>query len=183
VLLDVDSSRWGIAVMGAPILGGDDLLAELARSGAHHFATGVASAGVPRLRMRLFDAAVAAGLEPMDVVHRTAVRSQWAKIGRGVQLFAGAVVNAGATLGEDVVVNTGAIVEHDCRVDDHAHIATGARLAGAVSVGRCAFVGAGSVVRQGIEIGDEAVVGAGAVVIRNVAAGKVVVGNPAREKS
>jgi sugar O-acyltransferase (sialic acid O-acetyltransferase NeuD family) len=180
VLLDSDASRWGTSMMGAPILGGDDLLPVLVQNGARDFAIGVASAGVPRLRRRLYEAALEAGLRPIAVVHPGASCSKWAEIGRGAQIFAGAIVNAGAALGENVVVNSGAIVEHDCRLGAHVHIATGARLAGGVQVGQGAFVGAGSVIRQGIAIGAEALVGAGAVVIADVAAGTTVVGNPAR---
>jgi UDP-perosamine 4-acetyltransferase len=179
-LLDPDASRWGTAMMDTPILGGDDLLPMLLESGVRDFAIGVASAGVPRLRRRLYEAAVAAGLRPIAVVHQSAIRSKWTQIGRGAQLFAGSVVNSGSTLGENVVVNTGAIVEHDCQLAEHVHIATGARLAGGVTVGHSAFVGAGSVIRQGISIGAEAIVGAGAVVIKDVAARTTVVGNPAR---
>jgi len=180
VLLDRDASLWGTEVMGVPILGGDDLLPMLAQNGARDFAVGVASAGVPRLRAQLYEMALAAGLHPIDVIHPRAVRSKWTDAGRGLQMFPGSVVNAGAILGENVTLNTGAIVEHGCRIGDHAHIATGARLAGNVKVGRSAFIGAGAVVRHEIAIGAEAVVGAGAVVIRDVAAGDVVVGNPAR---
>lgn len=182
ILLDRDASRWGTAMMGAPILGGDELLPMLLQNGVRGFAVGVASAGVPHGRRRLYEVAVASGLQPISVVHRNATYSRWAEIGRGAQLFAGSVVNAGAALGENVVVNTGAIVEHDCRLAGHVHIATGARLAGGVRVGQSAFVGAGSVIRQGITIGAAALVGAGAVVIRDVAAGTTVVGNPARSR-
>jgi UDP-2-acetamido-3-amino-2,3-dideoxy-glucuronate N-acetyltransferase len=47
-------------------------------------------------------------------------------------------------------------------------------------VRRGASIGSGSTILCGIEIGERAMVGAGAVVTRNVPAGVVVVGNPAR---
>jgi acetyltransferase-like isoleucine patch superfamily enzyme len=43
-----------------------------------------------------------------------------------------------------------------------------------------ASIGTGAVILGGLTIGEGAVVGAGAVVTRNVQAGEVVVGNPAR---
>ncbi len=47
-------------------------------------------------------------------------------------------------------------------------------------VGRCASIGSGAVVLCGVTIGEGAMVGAGAVVTRDVPAGAVVAGVPAR---
>jgi acetyltransferase-like isoleucine patch superfamily enzyme len=50
-----------------------------------------------------------------------------------------------------------------------------------IRIGRGAWLGNACIVLDGVSIGDNAVVGAGAVVTRDVAAGAVVAGNPARE--
>jgi maltose O-acetyltransferase len=50
-----------------------------------------------------------------------------------------------------------------------------------VRIGDRVFVGAHAVILPGVTIGDDAVIGAGAVVTRDVAAGTVVAGAPARE--
>jgi acetyltransferase-like isoleucine patch superfamily enzyme len=47
-------------------------------------------------------------------------------------------------------------------------------------VGKGAMVGTGATILCGVTIGERAVVGAGSVVTRDVAAGSVVAGNPAR---
>lgn len=47
-------------------------------------------------------------------------------------------------------------------------------------IGRRAKIGANSTLLPGVVVGAEALIGAGSVVVRSVAAGKVVVGNPAR---
>ena len=44
-----------------------------------------------------------------------------------------------------------------------------------------ASIGANATILPGIEIGEGAMIGAGAVVTQSVAAGRTVVGNPARE--
>jgi len=49
------------------------------------------------------------------------------------------------------------------------------------TVERGAAIGSGAVVLGGLRIGAGALVGAGAVVTRDVAAGSIVTGNPARE--
>ena len=47
-------------------------------------------------------------------------------------------------------------------------------------VGRSASIGSGAVILCGIEIGEDSLIGAGSVVIKNVPAGTIVAGNPAR---
>ena len=179
-VLDSDASIHGGRVLDAPILGGDELLGGLAADGVTHFVVGLGGVRDNRPRMRLFELGLRFGLAPLTVRHPSAVVSRWATVGPGCQLLPGSIVNAGASLGKNVIVNSGAIVEHDCVIGDHAHIATGARLASGVRAGAGVHLGAGATVRQGIVIGERAVVGAGAAVIRDVAAGAMVVGVPAR---
>ena len=179
-VLDADRSLWGKDVLGVPVRGGDDLMPEFMRQGVQHFVVGVGGVADNEPRRRLFERAVACGLTPLTVRHPSAICSRWATVGAGSVLYPAAVVNAGAVLGLNVIVNTGAIVEHDCIIGDHAHLATGARLASTVRVGIGAHIGAGATVRQGVSIGERAVVGMGAVVVREVTAGTVVIGVPAR---
>lgn len=49
-----------------------------------------------------------------------------------------------------------------------------------VSIGQKCFIGARAIILKGVTIGDGAVIGAGAVVSRDVPAGRMAVGNPAR---
>ncbi len=131
-------------------------------------------------RQRLYDDFKARGYRFAQVVHPSAVVSNGASLGEGVQIMAGAVIQTGARLGEDVILNTRASIDHDCHIERHSHISVGAILAGNIHVGKNVLVGAGSTVIQGIRIGDAAVVGAGAVVLKDVPAGKTVIGVPAR---
>jgi acetyltransferase-like isoleucine patch superfamily enzyme len=50
----------------------------------------------------------------------------------------------------------------------------------AVTIGDHVWIGMSAIVLKGVRIGVEAVVGAGAVVVKDVPAGAVVAGNPAR---
>jgi maltose O-acetyltransferase len=49
-----------------------------------------------------------------------------------------------------------------------------------IRIGDDVWIGCGSIVLPGVTIGDGSVIGAGAVVVRDIPAGVVVVGNPAR---
>lgn len=49
-----------------------------------------------------------------------------------------------------------------------------------ITIGQNVWIGGGAIVLPGVRVGDDAVVGAGAVVTKDVPAGAVVVGNPAK---
>lgn len=180
VILVPHKDLWGRDFFGIPIIGDDSLLPSLVDRGASSFMVGVGGTQDNSRRISLFRLGLRYNLEPLGVVHSSALVSKSAVIGVGSQLLAGCIVNVGARIGSNVLVNTGAIVEHDCVVGDSVHIATGATLAGGVHVGDSAHVGCGAVVKEGITIGEGAVVGTGAAVIRDVVAHDVVVGVPAR---
>lgn len=180
-VLDARPEACGSSVLDAEVIGSDDLLPALFAAGTRSFAVGVGSTQDGRLRARLFERAVALGLEPHTVVHPKAIVSPWAKLEPGVQVFAGAIVNPQAIVRKNAIINSGAIVEHDCVIGEHAHVAPGACLSGCVHVGELAHIGTGATIRQLITIGESAVVGAGAVVVKDVPPKAVVTGVPARE--
>ncbi len=111
----------------------------------------------------------------------TAVIAKTARVGDGSSVNAAAVIAGGTTLGRSVHVNRSASIGHHNLVDDYATLGPGCVLAGHVTIGRGAFLGAGAVCAPKVTVGSNAVVGAGAVVVRDVPAGRVVVGNPAKE--
>ncbi len=181
LILDANKDLAGKKLHGIPIVGDESLIPAYMQQGYTCFIVGVGTPqGRTQLRQRIFEKACDHGLKPYIVVHRSAIVSSHAVLGRGAQCLPGSVVNAGAQVGCNVIVNTGAIVEHDCNIGNHAHIATGARLAGGVYVEEGSHIGAGATVREGITVGAGAIVGAGAVVVKNVAPSTVVAGVPAQ---
>jgi maltose O-acetyltransferase len=57
---------------------------------------------------------------------------------------------------------------------------TGAELGRPIRIGRDVWIGGGAIILPGVTIGDDAVIGAGGVVTRDVPAGFIARGNPAR---
>ena len=115
-----------------------------------------------------------------ELIDPTAVVAVTASVSEGTVVNAAALVGANTSIGCFVHVNRSVSVGHDDVIDDYATLGPACVLAGHVHIGRGAFVGAGAVCGPGVSIGANAIVGAGAVVVRDVPAGAVVVGNPAR---
>lgn len=115
------------------------------------------------------------------VVHPAASVSPRARIGVNVLVMAGVVITSNAAIGDHVCLLPNSVVHHDSRVGDWTLVGSGVTIAGHVSVGRNCYIGSGSTVKNGLTVGDGALVGIGSNVIRDVAAERVVAGNPARE--
>jgi UDP-perosamine 4-acetyltransferase len=181
-LTDNDPRRRGEEWMGVVVVGSDEELPKLCRSGVSHFFLGVGGTGDNGPRRALYQQARQLGLIPLTIQHPGAVVAASAVCAPGTVVLACAVVGPGVHTGENVIINTAAVVEHDCRVGSHAHLASGCVLGGGVMVEEGAHVGLGACVRQGIHIGAEALVGVGAVVVKDLPPGCVAVGNPARPR-
>ena len=115
----------------------------------------------------------------ISIIHPDAKISQYAKLGLGSVVMAGAVINVDSAIGVGCIINTSATIDHDCILGDGVHISPGAHLAGGVIVGNNSWIGIGSNVLQLIEIGENTIIGAGAVVVKNIEGYCTVVGNPA----
>lgn len=120
------------------------------------------------LRAELFARYQALGYRFAQVISPRAMVSDYAELAEGVQVMAGAIIQAGTRIGLNTIINTGAIVDHDCQIGADNHIAPGSVLSGGVMTGARVHVGTGAVIIQGIVIGDDAVVGAGATVTRSL---------------
>ena len=82
------------------------------------------------------------------------------------------------TIGDNVTFGPNVrILAHDASM----HHALGYTKIGRVTIGDNVFIGAGSTVLPGVSISSDAIIGAGSVVAKNVPAGKVYAGNPAKE--
>ena len=107
-----------------------------------------------------------------------------AKIGRRCKISSHTFVCSGVTIEDEVFIGHGVIFINDRY--PRATAADGALQTEAdwkmehTVVRKGASIGSGAIVMCGVEIGAGALVGAGAMVVRDVPAGEVVAGHPAR---
>lgn len=131
-------------------------------------------------RRRYIDILSKAGMSLATIRHPSAWISPSAVLDPGVYVGPQASVNANTKIGEGVIINTGAIVEHECEIGACSHVAPGACVLGGCALEDGVFLGSRSTVIPMRRIHAGATVGAGAVVVRDVPAYSRVKGVPAR---
>jgi sugar O-acyltransferase (sialic acid O-acetyltransferase NeuD family) len=173
VLADDDERKQGKLLMGLKIIvpvGG-------ALQGVSAFHVAVGENGI---REKISNCLAEQGLGNRTIAHVRGYISETAEISEGVFIAAHAIIGPDARVERGCIINHGAVIDHDCRVAAFSHIAPNATLGGGVVLGRRVLIGAGANILPGVSIGDDCVVGAGSVVLRDLEAGSVHVGVPAR---
>jgi UDP-perosamine 4-acetyltransferase len=162
--------------LGLPILGGDDDWPAIRRRiPGLRVVLGLDRPAVREALTRRYGPdALASAVAPDALVSPTASVGPGALIQHGVKILARAHIGMGCK------INADAVVHHDCVVGDFCTLAPGCRLLGSVRLGDRVFVGAGAILLPRVTVAAGCVIGAGAVVVRDVAAGLIVAGVPAR---
>ena len=105
---------------------------------------------------------------------------KFTRVGRGVFINFGCTFldRGGITLEDGVFIGSGVLLV----TENHPEQPAVRRnvYAKPIVVGHGVWIGAGAVILPGVTIGEHAVVGAGAIVTKDVPAGVIVAGNPAR---
>jgi acetyltransferase-like isoleucine patch superfamily enzyme len=114
-------------------------------------------------------------------------------IGSDCHIGNNSIIAAGCTIGDRVHIDANCYIAESTTIEDDARVAPGVYMANdphpgsksdlcrrGPTIERGAQIGMNVTILPFVTIGERSLVGAGSVVTRNVAAGLVVVGNPAR---
>ncbi len=175
--LDDDPALHGTTVSGAPVLG------PLSTVHDHPDAAVVVCIANPRnpgVRGLVTSRLGLSADRYATIVHPSASVGAGCSLGPGTVLLAQTVLTADVTVGAHVAVMPQVVLTHDDVVGDFVTIASGVRVSGGVVVGEAAYLGTGALIRESLRIGARSIVGMGSVLLREVPAGEVWAGNPAR---
>ncbi len=168
-------------LLGADYLGSDQELTSMAAERTSLNAVlAIGQVGLGKARQELQTRLQSLSLSFPSIVSPNALLNEEVRIGAGVTVMDGVVINSGASIGQGAIVNTNSTVEHDVRIDDWVHIAPGVTISGGVTIGRFSMIGVGATVIEGKQIASECIVGAGATVVNDLTEPGVYVGSPAR---
>ena len=175
-----DNTPSQTLINGVKVLGGTEIINQLPKP-----ANVILAIGDPLIKQKLGTRLEGIpGLQFPTLVHPRAILQdrEYIHIGAGSVITAGCILTTDIQIGNHVLINLNCTVGHNTVVGDYSSIMPGVNLAGQVTIGASVLVGSGADILNGIEIGDHSRVGAGAVVTKDVPAGVVVVGVPAKIK-
>jgi sugar O-acyltransferase (sialic acid O-acetyltransferase NeuD family) len=175
--LDDDPALHGARRSGVPVLGPLDLVAKWPDAAV---VICIANPRNPSVRGRIARRLALPRERFATIVHPSADIGTGCAVGPGSVLLAQVVLTADVTVGAHVAVMPQVVLTHDDVVGDHVTIASGVRISGGVRIGAGAYLGTGALIRETITVGVGSVVGMGSVLLRDVPAGEVWAGNPAR---
>jgi len=176
----VDNYKTDSFMSGIKIIGTDDDLKGIYKSGIYNALITVGSIKDNTKRYRLFNMAKEIGYKFPVIISPEAIVDESVKIGEGTVIMPGSIINVDSSIGNNCIINTGSIIEHDCKIGDHCHIAPGVHISGEANIGELSFIGIGATIIQGIKIGKNVTIGAGSVLIKDIPDNVIALGNPAK---
>lgn len=132
------------------------------------------------IREKIFLKLINKNVNFVNLIHKNSYIAQDVKLGKGILIQSGVIINPGSVICDNVIINTNSSVDHHCKIYENVHVAPGVTICGNCEIEKNVFIGAGSTIINRIRIKKNSLVGSGSNVVRNVDENKKVYGNPAK---
>jgi sugar O-acyltransferase (sialic acid O-acetyltransferase NeuD family) len=116
----------------------------------------------------------------INAIHPTVSIGRNVKLGKGVVMMAGVIVNPDSIVGDFCFLNTGAQLEHNCIMEEFAQLSAGSITGGKVRIGKYSAITLGVTIIDRINIGENTVVGSGSLVLNDLPDNVLAYGSPAK---
>ena len=108
------------------------------------------------------------GFSIPSIISPNAYLAKRVKIGEGVNIFHGVVINNNCSILNAVTINSKTLIEHDCNISSFVHISTGCLINGSVKIGEKTFIGSGTVIKENIKISKKKFIKMSSNIIKNL---------------
>ncbi len=99
-------------------------------------------------RLTWIETLKAKGANIPTIVHSTAYVSPKVKLGVGVVVLPGAIVNTDVIVGDGVIVNCSSVIDHGCVIENGVHVCLGAIIKAENQILDCMKIEAGEVIEN-----------------------------------
>lgn len=163
-----DNMKSGDLVIGSPVLGGAEVLADLYKQGIRTAVNSVGGIGNYKARLNVFHQLAKARFICPAVVHPTAHIDPSARLEAGVLVLAQSYVSGNAVVGMGSLINNSVVVSHDCVLGVCTNLSPGAMVAGDAMIGDFSQIGMNATINIGVRVGRECLIGNGATIKKDV---------------
>jgi len=173
-VLDDNPEKHGKKVMGVPVAGPFDLLADVDSKTAeiaNLVARTTAKRWAVHKRLQSFEIPFTSLISPGTCMMGVEVIGD-------ITSYLNAVLSAECSIGSASVVFTNAVVGHGARLQECCVVAPGAVINARVDIGKGVYIGTNASILPDVKIGDWATIGACSSVIEDVPVGATVMGVP-----
>lgn len=138
--------------------------------------------GKIEIRKKFVDKIQELGLETINLIDKTALIEEGAKIGKGNYIYKNAIIYASSKIGDNNIINCKAVCATDSVIGNNNNISMGCNICGGVNIGDNCYIGCQASVVSGIKIGNNVTIGGSSFVMEDIDDNKFYVGVPAKEK-
>lgn len=137
--------------------------------------------GYPDAKRKYVEILLNKNVEFLNLIHKDAIISPTAKIGKGCIIFGGVSISVNVTVGNFVTFQRYSTIGHDAVIGDYCMFNSFSFMGGYSKIGEGSELSTHSQIIPHVSVGKNCMVGAGSVVIRKVKDNTSVFGVPAKK--